>query len=174
MRRVLLLAVLALALPLTVWADSSIDIANFGGTITGDSSGLSLTGSVMFKYGSTMGSNLGTVSFTTGAFITGDPMNGGTLAAGGSFTIIGNGTNGVPNGTIFDGTFSDTVTWQMVPLANGSTNYVLSGPISDSSGHVGATTQITLNTGKGFFSGIGLSSGDTNLLLCPNPEHLGC
>ena len=173
MRRVLLLAVLALALPLTVWADSSIDIANFGGTITGDSSGLSLTGSVMFKYGSTMGSDLGTVSFTTGAFISGDPMTGGTLAAGGSFTIIGNGINGVPTGTIFDGTFSDTATWMMVPLANGSTNYILSGPISDSSGHVGATTQITLNTGKGFFSGIGLSSGDTNLSAVPEPGTLG-
>jgi PEP-CTERM motif-containing protein len=172
MRRVLLLAVLALALPLTVWADSSIDIVNVGGTITGDSSGLSLTGSTIFRYGSTQG-NLGTVSFTTGAFLTGDPLNGGTLAAGGSFTIMGNGTNGVPNGTIFDGTFSGTATWLMIPLADGSTNYVLTGPIADSNGHVGATTQITLNTGKGFFSGIGLSSGDTNLSAVPEPGTLG-
>ena len=31
---------------------------------------------------------------------------GGTFAAGGSFVINGNGTNGIPNGAIFTGTFS--------------------------------------------------------------------
>jgi hypothetical protein len=162
MRRVLLLALLALALPMMAWANSSIDVSNAGGTITGTTMGLSLSGSTLFKYGSTVGANLGSVSFTTGAFISGDPQMGGTLAAGGSFIITGNGTNGVPNGTVFSGTFT-SATWTLITLANGTNNYTLHGALVDSSGHVGATTQITINVGKGFFNGSGLSSGDTNL-----------
>jgi PEP-CTERM motif len=171
-KKVLLLAVLALALPLAAFADSSIDISNAGGTITGDASGLSLTGSTLFKVGSAVGSNLGTLSFTTGAFLTGDAQNGGTLAAGGSFIITGNGTNGVPNGVIFSGSFSDGATWNLVTLANGTHNYVLTGAVVSASGQVGATTQITINTGKGLFNGsVGLSSGDTNLAV-PEPGTL--
>ena len=51
MRRVLVLAVLALALPLMAYADSSIDLSNRGGTITGNAAGLSLTGSTLKSYG---------------------------------------------------------------------------------------------------------------------------
>jgi hypothetical protein len=172
MRRVLLLAVLALALPLMAWADSSIDVSNANGTLTGSAAGLSLTGSTLFKYGSAVGSNLGSVSFTTGAFTSGDAQMGGTLAAGGTFTITGNGTNGVPNGVIFSGTFT-SATWTLVTLDNGTHNYTLSGAVVDANGRVGATTQITVNVGKGFFSGTaGLSSGDTNLAV-PEPGTLG-
>ncbi len=171
-KKALLLAVLALALPLAAFADSSIDISNAGGTITGNASGLSLSGSTLFKVGSAVGSNLGTLSFTTGAFLTGDAQNGGTLAAGGSFIITGNGTNGVPNGVIFSGSFSDGATWNLVTLANGTHNYVLIGAIVSGSGQVGATTQITINTGKGLFNGsTTLSSGDTNLSV-PEPGTL--
>jgi hypothetical protein len=172
MRRVLILAVLALALPLMAYADSSIDVSNAGGTITGNASGLSLSGSTLFKFGSAVGSNLGSVSFTTGAFTSGDPQMGGTLAAGGTFTITGNGTNGVPNGVLFNGAFT-SAQWTLVTLANGTHNYTLTGALSDSNGKVGATTQITVNTGKGFFNGtIDLSSGDTNLSV-PEPGTLG-
>jgi hypothetical protein len=144
MRRILLLALLALALPMVAWADSSIDVSNRGGTITGSSAGLSLTGSTLFAFGSAVGSNLGSVSFTTGAFTSGNAQMGGTLAAGGSFTITGNGTNGVPNGTIFSGTFT-SATWTLITLANGTNNYTLHVSLLDSSGHCGATTQITIN-----------------------------
>lgn len=48
------------------WANRSIDIANHRGTITGSSSGRSLTGSTMISYGGIIVPNLGTVSFTTG------------------------------------------------------------------------------------------------------------
>jgi len=173
MRRVLILAVLALALPLMAYADSTIDVSNAGGTITGNASGLSLSGSTLFKFGSAVGSNLGSVSFTTGAFTSGDAQMGGTLAAGGTFTITGNGTNGVPNGVIFSGTFTGDVKWTLVTLGNGTHNYTLSGAIADATGRVGATTQITVNTGKGLFNGtIDLSSGDTNLTV-PEPGTLG-
>lgn len=172
MRRVLLLVLLALALPAMTWASSSIDISNAGGTITGTSAGLSLMGSVLFKYGSTVGSNLGSVTFTTGAFTSGDMMNGGTLAPGGTFTISGNGTNGVPNGVIFSGTFTNSPTWTYETLANGTHVYTLKGAIAGG-GAVGATAQLTVNVGKGLFSGSAdLSSGDTNLSV-PEPGTLG-
>jgi hypothetical protein len=171
MRRVVLLALLALALPFSAWASSSIDISTGGGTITGSSSGLSLTGSTMFKYGSIVGSNLGTVTFTTGAFTSGNIQDGGTLAAGGTFVITGNGNNGVPNAVIFSGTFT-SATWTRQDLTDGTHTYTLTGALVDKNGRVGATTQLTVNTGKGFFTGsVDLSSGDTNLTV-PEPGTL--
>jgi hypothetical protein len=166
------LAVLALALPLVAYADS-IDVSNVGGTISGDSAGLSLTGSTLISYGSIVGPNLGSVSFTTGAFTSGDAQAGGTLAAGGSFTITGNGTNGLPNGVTFSGSFT-SATWTLVTLADGTHNYILTGALLSPSGQVGATTQITVNTGMGLFNGsAGLSSGNTNLnVSVPEPATL--
>src|SRR5581483_11177328 len=171
-KKLVILAVLALALPLAAFANSTIGVTNVGGTISGNSSGLSLTGSVMAIYGGTLGSNLGSVTFTTGAFTSGDAQHGGTLAPGGSFVITGNGTNGVPNGVIFSGTFS-AATWTLTTLANGTHSYTLIGAIVDSSGHVGGTSQLTVNTGKGYFNGsVALESGDTNLSV-PEPGTLG-
>jgi hypothetical protein len=96
---------------------------------------------------------------------------GGTLAAGGNFTITGNGTNGVPNGVIFNGSFT-TASWDLVTLANGTHVYTLTGGLVSPSGQVGATVQLTVNTGKGFFNGsANLSSGDTNLTV-PEPGTL--
>jgi hypothetical protein len=173
MRRVLILAVLALALPLMAYADSSIGLTNKGGTITGNAAGLSLSGSILEIYGSAVGSNLGTVTFMTGAFTSGDAMMGGKLAPGGTFTVMGNGTNGVPNGVIFSGTFTGDVEWKLTTLANGTHSYTLSGAIADASGKVGATSQLTGNSGKGFFNGtLSLESGDTSLTV-PEPGTLG-
>jgi hypothetical protein len=102
---------------------------------------------------------------------------GGTFASGGSFVITGNGTNGIPNGVIFNGSFSGPVTWTLVTLANGTHNYTLTGSITGSwlgGGSVnGATVQLTINTGKGFFNGsTTISSGDTNVAV-PEPGTLG-
>jgi hypothetical protein len=176
LKKVLLLAVLALALPLAAFADSSIDISNRGGTITGNAGGLSLSGSTLIGVGSAVGTNLGTLTFSTGAFTSGNAQMGGTLAAGGSFVITGNGTNGVPNGVIFSGSFtspaSSPLTWSLTTLANGTHSYTLSGGLVSASGQVAATVQLTINTGKGFFNGsTGLSSGDTNLSV-PEPGTL--
>jgi hypothetical protein len=120
--------------------------------------------------------SLGSISFTTGALMSGDLQQGGTFAAGGSFMIMGNGTNGVPNGTMFNGSFSGPVTWTLVTLANGTHNYTLTGSIWGSwmgGGTVnGASVQLTINTGKGFFNGTtSISSGDTNLVV-PEPGSL--
>jgi hypothetical protein len=178
MRRVLLLVLLALALPTMTWASSSIDFTNSGGTLSGSSSGLSLSGSTLIAVnglngGGLITGNLGTLSLSTGALTSGSlTMGNGTFAAGGSFIITGNGTNGVPNGVIFSGTFSGPVSWTLVTLANGTHNYTLSGAIVGPSA-VGATVQLTVNTGKGFFNGsVGISSGDTSLSV-PEPGTLG-
>jgi hypothetical protein len=180
MKKLVLLAVLALALPTAVFAGSSIDYSNSGGTLSGSNSGLSLSGSVLFAVngsgGLITGSNLGSVSFETGALSSGSLQNGGTFASGGWFTITGNGSNGVPTGTLFSGTFSGPVSWSMVTLANGTHNYTLTGTLSGTiaSGYstVGVTVQLTINTGKGFFNSCTkISSGDSNVVV-PEPGSL--
>jgi hypothetical protein len=180
MKKMFLLAVLALALPTAVFAGSSVDFSNSGGTLSGSNSGLTLSGSVLFAInglgggGLITGSDLGSVSFTTGALTSGSLQMGGTFAAGGSFTITGNGSDGIPDGTLWSGTFSSPVTWTMVTLANGTHNYTLSGTLSANNGNStqGVTVQLTINTGKGFFNGsTTISSGDTSIAV-PEPGSL--
>lgn len=182
MRRIILLALLALALPVAAFANSGVDFTNSGGTLAGTNSGLSLTGSTLaavngLNGGGLITGNLGSVTFSTGALASGSLQMGGSFAAGGSFTITGNGSNGIPNGTIFSGTFSGPVTWTLVTLADGTHNYVLVGTVSGTLGSGfstnGVTVQLTINTGKGFFNGsTQISSGDTNIVV-PEPGTLG-
>jgi hypothetical protein len=181
MRRVLFVALLALALPLAAFASSSVDFGNVGGMLTGTSSGLSLSGSTLDVVNGLNGmglvtGNLGSVTFSTGALTSGSLQMGGTFAAGGSFVIAGNGTNGIPNGVIFNGTFSGPVTWSLVTLADGTHNYTLTGTLSGTINGFstnGVTVQLTINTGKGFFNGSTMvSSGDTNIIV-PEPGTLG-
>ena len=181
MKKLLLLAVLALALPMAVFADSGVDYTNSGGTLAGSNSGLTLSGSTLIAVkglnggGLITGNDLGSVTFATGALISGDLQMGGTFAGGGSFTITGNGTNGIPNGTLFAGTFDGPVSWTLITLANGTHNYTLMGTVSGTAGSystVGVTVQLTINTGKGFFNGsTSISSGDTNIVV-PEPGSL--
>ena len=182
MKKMFLLAVLALALPTALFAGSSVDYTNSGGTLSASNGGLMLSGSVLVAVnglnggGLITGSDLGSVSFQTGALSSGSLAMGGTFAAGGWFTITGNGSNGVPNGTLFTGTFDQPVTWTMVTLANGTHNYTLTGSLTGTtnSGNsaVGVTVQLTINTGKGFFNGsTSISSGDTNVVV-PEPGSL--
>ena len=181
-KKLVLLAVLALALPMAAFASSGVDITNSGGTLSGSSAGLSLTGSTIIAVnglnggGLITGSNLGSFTFSTGALTSGTLAMGATFAGGGSISIMGNGTNGVPNGVIFNGTFSGPVSWTLVPLANGTHNYTLTGVVTGSlgNGYVtdGVTVQLTINTGKGFFNGkTTISSGDTNIVV-PEPGTL--
>jgi hypothetical protein len=180
MKKMFLLAVLALALPTAVFAGSQVDYSNSGGTLSGSNSGLTLSGSVLIAVnglnggGLISGTDLGSVSFSTGALLSGSLQMGGTFAGGGSFTITGNGSDGVPNGTLFSGTFSGPVTWALVTLANGTHNYTLTGTLVATvpAGAEGVTVQLTINTGKGFFNGnTTISSGDTNVVV-PEPGSL--
>jgi hypothetical protein len=179
MKRMLLLVLLALALPMAAFANNSVDFTNSGGTLSGSSAGLSLSGSTLIAMGGSGGlitGSLGTVNFSTAGLISGNLQSGGTFDAGGSFTIAGNGTNGIFNGPIFTGSFSGPVTWTVITLANGTHNYTLQGSLTGTwySGATvnGATVQLTINTGKSFFDGTTMiSSGDTNIVV-PEPGSL--
>jgi hypothetical protein len=180
--KVLLLTALVLALPFAAFAGSSVDFTNGGGTLSGTNSGLTLTGSTLIAAnglsgGLITGSNLGTVSFSTGMLSSGTLQMGGAFAAGGAFSITGNGTGGIPNGVIFNGSFTGPVTWTLITLANGTHNYTLTGSLTGtwySGGTInGATVQLTINTGRGFFNGqTSVSSGDTNFTTVPEPGTL--
>lgn len=162
---------------------SSVDFANQGGTLTGTNAGLNVGTSTLVGAGPFVG-NLGTISFSTGALTSGTLQMGGMFAAGGSFVITGNGTDGIPNGVIFSGAFDSPAVWTLVTLANGTHNYTLTGTLTGTwfTGVTvqGATLQLTVNSGKGFFNGsLGLASGDTNItggsikLVTPEPGTFG-
>ncbi|HTW32375.1 MAG TPA: PEP-CTERM sorting domain-containing protein [Candidatus Sulfotelmatobacter sp.] len=186
MKRAIWLFLLTLALPMAAFANNSVDFTNDGGNLTGTTAGLSLSGSTLIavnglgNLGLVTGSDLGSVTFSTGALTSGTLAMGATFASGGSFTITGNGDGGIPNGVIFSGSFSGPVTWSMVTLANGTHNYTLTGSLmgtlytttGGSGASVnGATIQLTINTGKGFFNGsTKISSGDTNISTTVTPE----
>ena len=183
-KKVLLMAVLALALPMAAFASGDIEFTSNGGTLAGNASGLSLTGSTLTQVtglyggGQMSGTNLGSLSFTTGALISGSLYSGGTFAAGGTFVIDGNGVNGVPNGVIFSGTFSGPVNWTPNPGLNGTVSYTLSGALSGTLSN-GYKTIGTVNTGsttftfsshKGYFKGLAGSSDTT--VVVPEPGTL--
>jgi PEP-CTERM motif len=183
-KKIVFLAVLALALPFAAFAGSNVDFTNSGGTLTGTNSSLTLTGSTLVAVnglggGQITGNDLGSLSFSTGALSSGSLQMGGTFAAGGTFSISGNGTSGVPSGILFSGSFTGPVTWTLVTLANGTHNYTLTGSLTgtwyNGSTIDGATVQLTINTGKGFFNGsTTISSGDTNFTTTvPEPGSLG-
>src|SRR5579864_6465683 len=188
MKKILLLAALALALPTAVFGFSSIDYGNVGGTLAASNAVgpavLMLSGSVLTTItgmpGGTplTGSNLGSVSFTTGLLTSGSLALGGTFAGGGTFMITGNGSNGAPTGVIFTGTFVGPVTWAlMTNSVDGTHTYTLSGTLSGTTASgfktTGSTIQLTVSTGLGHFNGsVGVSSGDTNIVV-PEPGSLG-
>jgi hypothetical protein len=106
----------------------------------------------------------------------GSLKKGGAFAGGGWLTITGNGSDGLPAGTLFSATFSGPVSWTMATLANGAHNYTLTGTLTETKASlypaVGVTVQLTVNTGKGFVDGgTQISSGDTNVGI-PEPGSL--
>ncbi len=176
-----LFLVCCLAVPTLSFAHSDADFSNSGGTLTGSSAGLSLSGSTLAAITGYNGNpmitgDLGSVSFTTGALSSGSLAMGGTFAAGGTFVITGNGTDGL-NGTLFTGSFASPVTWTLTTLANGTHNYTITGALTGTMGTTqvnGVSVQLTVNTGTGFFSGTTkIGGGDTTLVgSVPEPSTL--
>jgi hypothetical protein len=178
------LTILILTLPLAALADNNVDFTNSSGTLSGTNSGLTLAGSTLITVhglgsGLITGSDLGTLSFSTGNLSSGSLQMGGSFAAGGMFNITGNGTSGIPSGVIFSGSFTGPLTWTLVTLSNGTHNYTLTGSLvgtwENGTTVNGATVQLTINTGRGFFNGkTNISSGDTNIVTAvPEPGTLG-
>jgi len=163
---------------------NSFDFISHGGPLTGSAAGLSLTGSTLVNINSSKGlltGDLGTLAFSTAALASGSLQMGGTFVAGGSFVITGNGSDGIENGAIFSGAFNSPVAWVLITLANGSHQYTLTGKVTGTwftgVSVAGATIQLTVNTGKGFFNGSTML-GVTNLnwpgvLTVPEPASLG-
>ena|ERR1041385_4615740 len=133
-KKILLTLALALVLPMAAYADSNISFTSTGGTLTGSSFGMSLTGdqltSVTGLGGDFSGSNLGTLTFTTLIMAApGNVVDGATFfSPGGDVTITGNGSNGIPNGVLFSGIFTTNPTWVHNPnLPNGDGQYTFTG-----------------------------------------------
>jgi hypothetical protein len=192
MRKILWIALLSLALPMAAWANSSnLVFQNTGGRITVGGTNahpsLQLTNSVLTSFtgvnGVTQAGTLGTVNFSTGVLSSGSLGTSGTFGAGGSFTITGNGSNGIASGVLFSGTFSGPVAWvgSFNPAGNhglGAWTYVLSasvsGTLSNGALAQGGTVQFTFDvpSGKQFSKGVRLNQGVTTVTV-PEPGTLG-
>src|SRR5690348_12358625 len=99
---------IVLVCPLVAFANSNT-FQNSGGQLTSNGTFLTLSGSTLSSVtmaGTSASGNLGAVSFTTGKLISGSLASGGTFAAGGTFRITGSGSNGIPAGVLFKGTFA--------------------------------------------------------------------
>jgi|SRR5208337_339085 len=156
MRRIaVVVGLCALLLPMAAWADG-INLTNQFGTVTINNSGISTIGSELKSYGNVVAAtgSLGTVSFTTGALISGGIWTGGTFSdVGSTFDIVGVGlwaktlTGQTKNPiTLFTGSFSGPITWAVVSHT-GKYNYVFTlsgaiiGALYDGRTVTGTTTQ---------------------------------
>src|ERR1700686_1324047 len=155
MRRVVVLVLLALALPIAAWADG-ITLTNQFGTVSVSAAGVTSFGSQLHSYNNIVaapGHSLGSVSFTTGA------MNSGTLAGGGTFSSVGSTFKVIGKGnwaeghntTIFNGSFIGNISWTLTAVSGQLRTYTLTGSILgqlfDGRAVTGRTTQTiyTLN-----------------------------
>jgi hypothetical protein len=188
MRRVLLLALLALALPIAAWAD--IIVTNQYGSVSVSSAGIvvgATTKSQLTSWGGiSTGSTMGHVSFSTGA-LTGGSLSGpsATFAGGGSFLVTGVGAwtktlPGAPHApvTLFSGSFVGPVTLTLTSCATCKTVvWTLSGAITgtlyDGRSATGTTTQTFFATSSQWANGVGHIRVGTSTLTAPEPGTLG-
>ncbi len=177
--KLLLLVVLALALPLAAFADTETFVS-VGGTFSGNSAGYVLTGATLTSVtdnGTTFtGANLGTVSFDTAELGSiSNPGAGGPILPGGTITVTGNGTDGL-TGTLFTGTFDQGGTWGFVVQPDGTDLYTLNAVVSGTTGNnnpANGTFQFVIDTGVNMFPGTTSASGtSTTTLAVPEPGEL--
>jgi PEP-CTERM motif-containing protein len=180
MRRVLVLALLALALPMAAWADG-ITLTNQFGTISMSTSGITSKGSELTSFNGIQappGHSLGTVSYSTGALISGSVAAGGEFSSAGStFDVVGKGNYGEPKGAIFTGGFTGDIQWTLVSSVGQKLVYTLTGDLSGqlyNGVNVTGTTTQTITTHPGQLNqGIGHITLGTTQLTTPEPGTLG-
>ena len=172
MRRVFLLAFLALALPIAAWADmietnqyGSISVSN-AGIVVGATQKSQLTSWSGISTGPTMGY----VRFSTGSLASGSLSAGGTFNGGGSFIVTGVGswartlTGRSICGAgcaLFTGSFVGPVTLTLISPPGQNLVFTLSGKITGMlwDGRIvnGSTTQTLYSTNAQWSNGIGPS-----------------
>lgn len=200
MRRVIVLALLALALPMAAWAD--IIVTNQGGTVA--ISGMSGTGglgtigtSTVTSKGSELtewmgpggrrNGHLGYINYATGTLISGSVLNGGTFAGGGYFDIIGDGRwaskiTGTPCGSgcaLFTGSFNGPIAWTLDSAGKQASFYTLSGSLTGTlwNGRVVTNVQTSQNISipsKGQLNqGFGHVTLSDGIIVTPESGTLG-
>lgn len=178
---------LLVLLPVSVWANS-VTWQNVGGQITASGNAVSLNGSTMSglvpsSSAASSGFTGDAFSFTTGPLVSGTLSGGGTFAAGGSITITGTGSNGLPAGAVFHGTFTGPTIWTATWNANAGPNHdgrwyysltgSFSGTLNNGKSLSGKLTENSFDVpgGKGFDSAVNLNNGVLNISV-PEPESL--
>jgi hypothetical protein len=180
MKAALILIVLALASPLTAFADGIV-LTNQGGDIAISNAGISSIGSQLRSFNGIVappGHSIGSVRFSTGALTSGSLATGGTFSStGSSFVVIGNGNYGQPKGTIFSGSFVGPIIWTLTS-APGIKNltFTLSGTIQgmlyDGRMVSGTTVQNIYTTNGQLAQGIGHIKVGSTPLAVPEPGTL--
>lgn len=180
MRRVVVLAVLAMALPIAAWADG-IDITNKGGSIAASISGIVSTKSHLTSFNGITappGHALGYLNFSTGAFSGTSLFSSGTFSSTGSkFVMVGQGNYGEPKGTIFSGSFIGPIDWTVMSHVQGKPwTFELKGQIEGMLWNgrtvTGNTQQTIYSSTSQFSQGIGhIRVGTTSTV--PEPGTLG-
>ena len=180
MKAALILIVLALASPLTAFADGIV-LTNQGGNIAISNAGISSIGSQLRSFNGIVapaGHSIGSVRFSTGALTSGSLATGGTFSStGSSFVVIGNGNYGQPKGTIFSGSFVGPIIWTLTS-APGAKNltFTLSGTIQgmlyDGRRVTGTTVQNIYTVNGQLSQGIGHIKVGSTPLAIPEPSTL--
>jgi hypothetical protein len=112
-------------------ATNTVDFISTRGALSGTTAGLSLSGSTLIAVIGLIGGGVITRDLRPLSSNTGSPANASlaivtTVNPGRLFTINRSGLR-VFNNDLFAGTFSGTVTWTLIPLANRTHNYSVSG-----------------------------------------------
>jgi hypothetical protein len=192
MRRVVVLAILALALPIAAWADGITILNEFGSiSITAGgigSSTISSKQSELVQYNNVVaakGQSLGYVNYSTGVLLSGSVATGGTFSStGSSFDVIGVGKwakslsgSGTSPVALFTGSFVGPITWTMTGEQGAKVFYSLSGDIQGTlwNGRMvnGTTTQEIYSSKGQLAAGIGHINMGTTQLAVPEPGTLG-
>jgi hypothetical protein len=148
---------------------------NTGGTLTGSDAGLALTGSYLTDALDHGGSDLGTVTITTGALLSGSLVSGGTFSdVGSSFSIylkpgvLGGAFSG--GGVIFNGVFTSPISWSS--FGNGS--YSFGGSLQGTwASGVGGTGGVTETYQGSFTNGMfTATSGGGLAMISPEPSTI--
>ncbi len=180
MRRVVVLAILALMVaPIAAWADG-ITIVNKGGLLSLSNAGIVSTSSHLHQFNNIVAppnGGLGFVNFSTGALVSGSLQAGGVFSSVGSSFVVKGTSSQLPchNCILFNGTFTGNITWTLVSQGVHVSVYQLSGTLV---GQLWTGRTITGTTTQSVYTyahqqqGIGHLTLGNSTLGTPEPSSL--